>query len=83
MLWGAAVLLEIVTPDDGRTNLILLLVAAGAASACCAVVGFLLSKGSAEQVWQLGYEAGWKAAQSVHVDQARGGKVSVLSTHRR
>ena len=84
VLWLAAAGLTWWSAGDSRTNDILLLVSAAACFGVISAVGHLLAKGSAEKVWELGYEAGYQAAQKDLYDwpPKEGGKVTMMSTYR-
>lgn len=84
-LWLSALGLVIFAPSSELvTQVVLLAVSAAAALGVIAGIGTLLAKGSAEKVYELGYDAGYKAASAELYDwppQDRA-KVAHLSAYR-
>lgn len=83
MLWVAAVGVIATADHDGHTNIVLLLVALAAAASAVSGIGYFLSKGSSETVYQLGYEAGLRAGRREASDELSvPANVAVLSSYR-
>jgi len=79
VLWAVAVVVVGLSFDGDRyTNVVLLFVAAAAAATAIAGVGYFLSKGSAEAVFEMGRRAGVQEGLMERQAAAEGGNVAFL-----